>query len=262
MKTGPQHSSDGLKEGIHWHINSDVQIDYLAADYKRELIPWVRYINLATGDTVIFEDGIEPLSGDAKDTLVMRMMDCMDCHNRPSHNYLTPATFVNNALANGEIATELPGIKGLAMEIFTQHFVTTDSALNLIEQGVWDFYVENYPEVIAEKPLLLKKAVKGLQKGFEQNMFPEMNANWDDYPDHIGHMEFNGCFRCHDDKHRNKVGEVISRDCNLCHNIMLQGNTDSIYVAKFNDSLEFKHPVDIDGAWKEIMCSECHRYLY
>ncbi|MDA3891591.1 MAG: NapC/NirT family cytochrome c [Salinivirgaceae bacterium] len=261
MKTSPQHSSMGLSDGIHWHINPDVQIDYVATDTKRELIPWVRYINKATGDTVIYKDEND-LEEAALDSLDTRMMDCMDCHNRPAHNYLTPATFVNNAIASGIVSTELPGIKGLAMGIFTEEFHNTDSALKTIETSVWNYYMENYPEIIPEKEGLIKQATQSLQKGFHDNMFPEMNANWDAYPDHIGHLEFNGCFRCHNDQHQSPEGKVISKDCNLCHDIMLQGNQDSTYVAKFNESLEFKHPVDIDGAWKEMNCSECHRYLY
>jgi hypothetical protein len=186
----------------------------------------------------------------------------MDCHNRPAHNYQTPSTFVNHSIAAGDVSMELPEIKRLAMEIFAAKYTNTDSALITIEETIWKFYMENYPELISEKESLLKQAIKGLQKGFEQNIFPEMNANWDAYPDHIGHMEFNGCFRCHNNQHQAESGKVISNDCNLCHNIMLQGNSDSTYVAKFNENLEFIHPVDIDEAWKESNCSDCHRSLY
>jgi nitrate/TMAO reductase-like tetraheme cytochrome c subunit len=262
MKTSPEHSSKGQQEGIHWHINPNVQIDYIATDAKREVIPWVRYINKVTGDTVIYHDQNEPLEEAGVDTLPMRLMDCMDCHNRPAHNYQTPSTFVNHSIAAGDVSTELPEIKRLAMEIFAAKYTNTDTALLTIEETIWKFYMENYPELISEKENLLKQAIKGLQNGFEQNIFPEMNANWDAYPDHIGHMEFNGCFRCHNNQHQAESGKVISNDCNLCHNIMLQGNSDSTYVAKFNENLEFIHPVDIDEAWKESNCSDCHRSLY
>jgi len=262
MRTGPSHSSQGLEEGIHWHINPNIQIDYISSDHKREIIPWVRKIDKLTGDTTIFNDAFEPLDIAAIDSLEMRTMDCMDCHNRPSHNYLTPATFVNNAMAAGAVSPSLPGIKSLAMQIFVEEFTSTDSALNYIEKTVWDFYVENYPDVIKEKKKLVENAIVGLQDGFSKNMFPEMKANWDAYPDHIGHMEFNGCFRCHNDTHEAETGEVIIKDCALCHDIMQQGNKDTLMVAPFNESLEFMHPVDIDGAWQEANCSECHRYLY
>jgi hypothetical protein len=43
---------------------------------------------------------------------------------------------------------------------------------------------------------------------------------------------------------------------------MLQGTPDDLEIAPFNGFLEFRHPVDIDDAWKEMSCTECHRYLY
>jgi len=44
-------------------------------------------------------------------------MDCIDCHNRPSHNYRPPQGFIDDAITSGEISRELPDIKYLAMEI-------------------------------------------------------------------------------------------------------------------------------------------------
>ena len=78
----------------------------------------------------------------------------------------------------------------------------------------------------------------------------------------IGHKEFDGCLRCHNGKHESKDGEVISNDCNLCHSILMQGSKNNMQYAEIDSTLEFKHPVDIDQAWKEMKCSECHRQLF
>jgi hypothetical protein len=88
-----------------------------------------------------------------------------------------------------------------------------------------------------------------------------MKATWEAYPDHIGHMEANGCFRCHNGKHKSESGKTISNDCNLCHNIMVQGTPGSEEVAPFNGSLNFLHPLG-DESWKEMACIECHKKLY
>ena len=93
-------------------------------------------------------------------------------------------------------------------------------------------------------------------------MFPEMKARWDVYPNHLGHSNSNCCHRCHDNRHVSESGRVISRDCNLCHTILAQGFPDKMSESGVRDSLEFVHPVDIGGAWKEFHCAECHRYLY
>jgi len=88
-----------------------------------------------------------------------------------------------------------------------------------------------------------------------------MKVNWKAYANNIGHLEFNGCFRCHNDRHISSAGRVISQDCNLCHSIVAQGTPGNMQVvAGINESLEFFHQDDQD--WKGNLCSECHRDLY
>ena len=115
---------------------------------------------------------------------------------------------------------------------------------------------------MAEKPQWIDQAIEGLLAGYNKNIFPEMKASWDAYPELIGHIEFNGCFRCHNGNHESEDGAVISRDCNLCHTILAQGTLGQYETTSIDMPLEFKHPVDIDEAWKEMACSDCHRYLY
>jgi len=102
MKTGPMYSALGLEEGSHWHINPDIHIEYIAGDETRESIPWVRYINLKTGDTIIYTDEENPLEDSLLAVLPVRTMDCIDCHNRPSHKYQSPPVYINNALIAGK----------------------------------------------------------------------------------------------------------------------------------------------------------------
>lgn len=261
MKIGASLSSEGLTEGIHWHINPNVRIEYKATA-DRETIPWVKYINLATHDTTIFKDTKDTTDEKAIDSLATRLMDCMDCHNRPSHNYLVPQKFIDNELAAGEISTSLPEIKSVAMKLFNDTYPTVDTAEMTIRSTIKAFYKDKYPEIALAKSGLIDQAINGTIKGYRQNIFPYMKASWDAYPDHIGHIEYKGCFRCHNNTHSNARGKIISKDCNLCHNIMLQGKPDSLQVSLFNQALEFKHPVDIKESWKEYLCSECHRNLY
>ena len=108
----------------------------------------------------------------------------------------------------------------------------------------------------------LEKAIDGIQLGYASNIFPEMKVTWKAYPNNIGHMESEGCYRCHNDRHATETGKVISKDCNLCHNILAQGTTDSMRYSAAFEPLEFEHPVDIDQAWKTEHCSLCHAELY
>ena len=82
------------------------------------------------------------------------------------------------------------------------------------------------------------------------------------YPNHIGHLETNGCFRCHSNLHKSKEGRTISKDCEMCHSIVAQGRPGELMTVSIYDTLEFKHPEDIGEMWKEVNCAECHTALY
>ncbi len=262
MKIGPEHSGHGLKEGIHWHINPDIKVEYISNDPKREQISWVRYTNKITGEEIIFQEEGVNYTQEQFDTLEIRTMDCLDCHNRPSHNYNSPMTFVNTAISAGAIPQELPEIKMLALEIMGGDYPSKDSAMKYIETTVNEYYESSYSEIYQDRKELIEMAITGLQTEFNKNIFPGMKVNWRAYPNHIGHLEFNGCFRCHNDQHSDESGKTISMDCNLCHTIVGQGVPDTLQVAKYNESLEFVHPNDPDQYWKEMLCVDCHSGLY
>ena len=63
----------------------------------------------------------------------------------------------------------------------------------------------------------IERAVRATQLAYSKNIFPAMNVTWGTYPSHIGHMESNGCFRCHDETKKTRDGRAISMECTLCH---------------------------------------------
>jgi len=262
MKIGPQHSALGLSEGIHWHINPNVKIDYIPKRDNRKDIPWVKYTNLETGEVTIYEDEENALSEKKMAEAVEREMDCMDCHNRPSHHYYTPQEFIDHGLISGEIPKDLPFIKKVAMELFIDPYDTKDTAIHTIRNYTREFYSENYPEIFASREADIEQAIDGMIHEFSQNIFPEMMVSWDEYDSHIGHKTYNGCFRCHDDNHKSEDGKVISKDCNICHTIVLQGKPGEEQFSAVNDALDFVHPKELEDGWEEDLCTDCHRYLY
>lgn len=262
MKIGPSHSAYGLSEGIHWHINPDIIIEYIPESKERIKIPWIKYTNTATGEITVYKDNYKPLEDSIIADAQPKAMDCMDCHNRPSHHYYTPAQFIDQAIATNDIASDLPYIKRLTMEILSAKYTNTDTALITIENFITDYYKNEYPELFTNRKAEIAKAVSSIQDQFNLNIFPEMAVSWDSYADHIGHKTYDGCFRCHDDNHVSESGKIISKDCDLCHTIVLQGSKENETYAAINSSLEFVHPENIDEMWKEGNCSECHRNLY
>lgn len=262
MKIGPQHSALGLSEGIHWHINPDVKIEYIPKRDNRKDIPWVKFTNLKTGEETIYVDEENALSEEKMAEAELRDMDCMDCHNRPSHHYYTPQEFVDHALISGDIPKDLPFIKKVAMELFANPYDSKDTAFLEIENYTKAFYEDNYPEISASRKEDINKAIEGMKFEFSQNVFPAMGVSWDEYESHIGHKTYNGCFRCHDDNHQSADGKVIRKDCNICHTIVLQGKEGEELFSSVNDALDFVHPKELEDGWDEDLCTECHRYLY
>jgi hypothetical protein len=261
LKVAASHSAMGNTAGIHWHINPNIQIEYMDPKDDREALPWVKSTNKLTGETVIYKDTENPITDSAFKATAPRTMDCMDCHTRPSHKYRSPSVFVDNSIAAGEIPVSLPMIKKVAMDILTPAWADRKIAQDTIRKYVENFYKTTYPDIFANRKADVDKAIAGMLTGYSKNIFPEMKATWEAYPDHIGHMEANGCFRCHNGKHTSDTGKTISQDCNLCHNIMAQGTPGKQEVAPFDGSLNFTHPLG-DESWKEMACIECHKKLY
>ena len=238
MKIGGGDPTHGPVGGIHWHMNVGNKVEYIASDESRQKIPWIR-ITDKDGKQTVFESEDDKLKPEQIAAAAPRRVDCVDCHNRPAHNYNPPGKMVNIAMATGRISTNLPNIKKLAVEALTTEYATTDEAMKKIAEKV---PAEVAPEV---------------QKIYRQNFFPEMKVTWRAYPNNIGHTIFPGCYRCHDGKHKSADGKVITHDCNACHTIIAQGSGEKLANIS-PKGLEFEHPVDIGDLWKEMNCADCH----
>jgi hypothetical protein len=222
MKIGSAGDRVQSSHGIHWHIAPENKITYRSTDHSRTVIPEV-ILTQADGTQTVFrtEDADELLN----ETVLqgeMREMDCIDCHNRPSHIYLTPDDALDRKLAEGLIPNQLPFIKRQAMEVITASYETGDLARETITGKLNNWYQENYPELVAANPEMLADAVKGVVAAYSDNVFPEMKVEWGTYTNHITHgPDFDiGCFRCHDDMHETPDGKTISADCNTCHTLL------------------------------------------
>jgi hypothetical protein len=257
MKIGGGNSPRGPESGIHWHMNINNEITYVTTDSLHQVIPWVRATNRTTGESVEFKSSDVDLGQASLDSLQKNRMDCIDCHNRPSHIYRPPVRIVDQSLTFGRISTELPEVKTAAVQALVAPYSSSVAAMDSIPKVITAFYREKYPQVAEMKRELIAKVTEEIQGQYRKNFFPEMGVSWKVYPNNIGHMTDIGCFRCHDSKHVSSSGRVISKDCNSCHTILYQG-TDPVPATLNAGGLPFQHPVDVGDAWKEMNCRECH----
>ncbi|HUO26213.1 MAG TPA: NapC/NirT family cytochrome c [Candidatus Aquilonibacter sp.] len=254
IKTGGGDPATGAPAGIHWHMNIANKIDYVAADEQRQVIPYI-HVEDVQGRVTEYYAKDSKMTRDQIAKAQRRRMDCVDCHNRPTHVYVSPDQAVDQSLLARRLDVSLPFIKQQAVTVLTGNYATTAAAMEGIANGLHDFYESKYPDVARTKQLEIRNAVDEVQQIFRRTTFPEMKVNWMTHPNNLGHFYFIGCFRCHDGQHVSTDGKVLSKDCNLCHTVLSQeeGSTSltSVPVAAF------KHPVDI-GDLSQVTCSDCH----
>ncbi len=258
IKTG---GGDPLKDhatGIHWHMNIGLEIEYIARDERRQDIPWVKVTDKRTGRVTTYQNTEEPLSEEEIASAERRRMDCLDCHNRPSHVFYSPDYAIDRAMAAGRIDRRLPHAKRIAVEVMAAEYEDSSEALRSIANTVTEFYRGLGEDFYRENRAPIDRAILAIQDAFSHNIFPEMKVRWSEYPNNIGHYTDIGCMRCHAGSHESDAGLKISHDCRACHTIMSQGPEGELEMATSPDGLDFKHPEDIDEAWQEMGCHECH----
>lgn len=224
LKVGGGDKERGVAEGIHWHMNIANEIYYLPVDEKREEIPFIRFVSSqgvvkeyrASG----FEEEVKP--NDSR----LRRMDCIDCHNRPTHIYKLPEREVDEEMALGRLDRSLPYLRKVAVEALRQADPGGTEPLQRISDDVFAFYRENYPALLEENRERIRANVEVLKGIYKRNIFPAMKIGWGTYENHIGHTDFTGCFRCHDGSHQAASGEILTDDCSACHTLLAMEEID------------------------------------
>lgn len=240
------------EKGIHGHIG--MEVTYIARDRRRQDIPYV-LVKEEGKPPVEYVDVQKPLTKAEITSGKKRIMDCIDCHNRPTHIYRSPSKEMDENLVAAKIDHTLPFIKKVAVDVLSKPFASHEEAKAVIAREIPDYYAKNYPKIATEKAAAIKQATKEIQDIYTRNFFPHMKVQWNTYPDNIGHLYFPGCFRCHDGKHRSADGKVISKDCNLCHKVLGQIQEN---IKPGTRVTEFVHPVDIGDEIVKANCSDCH----
>jgi NapC/NirT cytochrome c family, N-terminal region len=209
--------------GIHGHHLADAaRIRYVSTDPQRQTIPAVYYTD-DNGKTTEF------LSSDAKPTKEQldrgehRVMDCLDCHNRPAHASEMPENAVDKQMSIGRISPDLPYIRKKAVEVLKVNYTTREVAEQSITSEITKFYQSNYPEIDRVRGAAVKRAAQEVVNIYLRNIFPDMRVTWGTHPNNLGHVDSPGCFRCHDGSHTSADGQTITNDCSACHQIVASG---------------------------------------
>ncbi len=218
VKTGGGRMSTGQHGGIHWwHIYSDNKIRFVTSDERKEEILWVE-LTMPSGEVRTYTRGGEEIPDRTTLEKQARVMDCMDCHNRPTHLFQTPAKALDAELDAYPRFRELPYFKKTALAALKAGYTTRDQGMAGVSAAVADFYKAGYPDLWAHERDLITQAAEAASQAYGRNTFPEMDTDWQSHPNHIGHDDFDGCMRCHDGELMTPDEEhYIPMDCDTCH---------------------------------------------
>jgi hypothetical protein len=202
--------------GIHGvHMGPGIVIRYASVDAGRQTISRVEYRNQASGKSEIYSASDPPSSSQP----VTHDMQCVDCHNRPTHAFDLPERAMDKAMAAGEIPATLPFLKKEGVAALQTEYRTREEAARRIPETIIGFYRANDPEFQAHQAEV-EGAARGVLAIYNRNVFPDLKVNWGTYPNNLGHTDSSGCFRCHDGAHTAADGNAITQDCSSCHEIL------------------------------------------
>jgi hypothetical protein len=242
IKTGGGSGELGRAAGIHWHMNIENQVWFIATDKQNQKIPWVK-VRAQDGRITTYVERGDDLSPKQIEMMPKQVMDCITCHDRPAHKFRPPDAAVDQALAAGNLDRSLPYLKKEAVMMLMNSYPSEKAAVEGIATTLANFYEDKYPQVYVTKQAEIKQAIARLQLIYQVNIFPHMKANWRIHPNNIGHLYYQGCFRCHDGKHVSSDGRTLTHDCNTCHTILSE--TAGAGLTPLASGAPFKHPIDL-----------------
>jgi len=227
------HTPNGTT-GIHGrHLDTMERISYITTDARRQEIPKVIYRD-DNGQMVEYvTEDFKKLPKETVDKATVRKMDCIDCHNRPTHAFHLPDRALDKALAEKRMSAELPFLKKHALELLKVDYPDQKTAAAKIPVALAEYYRTAYPEIYKQKRAQVDTAGEVVKAIYLRNVFPEMKITWGTHPNNIGHEEAVGCFRCHDGNHTAADGRTIKADCDTCHTILAQDEKDPKILKDF-----------------------------
>ncbi len=134
VKTGGGSPKLGQNAGIHWHMILENQITYVATDEKLQEIPWVS-VRHADGSVTSTCRPRRRSRRRELEKLEKHVMDCMDCHNRPTHIFPAPEYAVDQTMSSGQIPADLPWIKKVAVDALVREYPDREGAVAGIRSG-------------------------------------------------------------------------------------------------------------------------------
>jgi hypothetical protein len=182
-------------------------------------------VNTMASDGTRVEYHNTEVPGAASVTGPTRTMDCLDCHNRPSHSFEDPADAVDRAMAAGRIPSSLPWVRKEALALLVKDY-PEGRGEQAIGEALKAFYRSGPVQATAAPAEAVTAAGRELASIYGRNVFPAMKVRWGTYARHNGHQAFPGCLRCHSGSMVTAAAAEITSDCEACHTVVANEEVD------------------------------------
>jgi mono/diheme cytochrome c family protein len=237
-------------------------VEYYSTDPLNQIIPYIRVYN-DDGTTTEYVDitaNFDPSTIKESD---LKVMDCITCHNRVTHDFRPPADSVDEAMGTGLISPTIPEIRKKGVEVLGVSYTSQAEAMSGIA-GLENYYTQYYSDFYNKNTQLISSAIKDLQDIYNQTVFVDQKVDWTTHPNNLGHINSPGCFRCHDGKHLDVQKQAIRLECNLCHSIPVVA-TSQDFVANIEISRGPEPTTHLNANWISLhngaidaTCANCH----
>ena len=234
MRVGGGSGPNKHASGIHWHVDEAAAIRYYASDPGREEILRVEHTR-PDGSVRVWNNSAHPMPAEP-DPKGYREMDCVDCHNRPAHDFLAPDRAMDEWLGDGLLDASIPWMRAIGEELIGASYASTEEARAAIAR-LPELYRSRYPEAWDEFGARVADSVPVLQEIYALFVYPKMNLQWNTYNSRIGHpTEYTAaCFRCHNGLLHDKHGVAITNDCVVCHFVLADKEQDPMILRILED---------------------------
>jgi nitrate/TMAO reductase-like tetraheme cytochrome c subunit len=274
-----------VNRSVHWHVERTV--NFYSTDPAAQTIDLVEATQLdgsiatyIAQDKVRVAENVKPDVDAITTSESETTMSCYDCHNRIGHDIANPRTSLDDAMQTGSVNPTQPGaidptlpfIKQQGMQILWGSYPNATAA-DAAADGLKAFYALNYPPLATSKAAEIDEAISEIKTLYQLSNTPDMKVTAATYPNNLGHLDFPGCFRCHDGGHYLVVdgkvtNQTIPSTCDTCHTFPQVGAVTSLPLGTppttHNDKLwVFDHKTvatseDPGGQ----SCGQCHAKDY
>ncbi len=132
-------------------MNIANRISFVASDPQRQVIPWVRAQDRQGHITVHVAKDSKLTPGRIRNSS-KHLMDCIDCHDRPSHIFTPPDQAVDSALLARRLDPQMPFIKQQAVHALSATYADDNAAMIGIVKSLSDLFVQISTAVCRGKP--------------------------------------------------------------------------------------------------------------